>query len=84
MIFFSKKVYRKLAGNWSFLIVTDRNDLDDQIFKNFLDTETLVLSGQEKAKKNQYRAKGSQSKKQLEAALASNKSYFFTTIFNNV
>jgi len=82
MIFFSKKVNRKLVGNWSFLIVTDRNDLDDQIFKNFLDTETLALSGEEKANKNQYRAKGHGSKKQLEEALGTNKSFFFTTIFN--
>ncbi len=82
MIFFSKKVNRKLVGNWSFLIVTDRNDLDDQIFKNFLDTETLALSGEEKSDKNQYRAKGNGSKKQLAEALATNKSFFFTTIFN--
>ncbi|PHS40699.1 MAG: deoxyribonuclease [Sulfurovum sp.] len=82
MIFFSKKVNRKLVGNWSFLIVTDRNDLDDQIFKNFLDTETLALSGEEKSTKNQYRAKGNGSKKQLAEALGTNKSFFFTTIFN--
>ena len=82
MIFFTKKVNRKIVGNWSFLIVTDRNDLDDQIFKNFLDTETLALSGEEKATQNQYRAKGRGSKKQLAEALVTNKSYFFTTIHN--
>ena len=82
MIFFTKKVNRKIVGNWSFLIVTDRNDLDDQIFKNFLDTETLALSGEERASQNQYRAKGRGSKKQLAEALATNRSYFFTTIHN--
>ena len=35
MVFFSQKVLRKLQGNWTFLIITDREDLDDQIYKNF-------------------------------------------------
>jgi type I restriction enzyme, R subunit len=35
MIFFSQKVLRKLPGNHTFLIVTDRKELDDQIYKNF-------------------------------------------------
>jgi type I restriction enzyme, R subunit len=36
MVFFSQKVLRTVAGNWSFLIVTDRDDLDTQIYKNFV------------------------------------------------
>jgi len=35
MVFFSQKVLRKLPGNYTFLIVTDRTDLDDQIYKYF-------------------------------------------------
>ncbi len=35
MVNFSQKVLRKLAGNWTFVIVTDRDDLDTQIYKNF-------------------------------------------------
>ncbi len=35
MVFFAQKVLRKLPGNWTFVIVTDRQDLDDQIYKNF-------------------------------------------------
>jgi type I restriction enzyme R subunit len=35
MVFFSQKILRKLIGNWTFLIITDREDLDDQIYKNF-------------------------------------------------
>jgi type I restriction enzyme R subunit len=35
MIFFSQKVLRKLPGDYTFVIVTDRDDLDDQIYKNF-------------------------------------------------
>ena len=36
MLFFSQKVLRKMAGNWSFVIVTDRDDLDEQAYKEFL------------------------------------------------
>lgn len=35
MIFFAQKVLRNIPGNWSFLIVTDRDDLDTQIYGNF-------------------------------------------------
>lgn len=35
MIFFSQKVLRKFEGNYTFLIVTDRKELDEQIYKNF-------------------------------------------------
>ena len=35
MVFFAQKVHRKLAGNWSFVVVTDRVELDDQIAKTF-------------------------------------------------
>lgn len=35
MVFFSQKVLRKLYGNWTFVIITDREDLDEQIYKNF-------------------------------------------------
>ena len=35
MIFFAQKVHRKLPGNWTFVVVTDRIELDDQIYKNF-------------------------------------------------
>lgn len=35
MLFFSQKVLRKIPGNWTFVVVTDRADLDDQIYKNF-------------------------------------------------
>lgn len=35
MIFFSQKILRKLPGNWTFVVITDRIDLDDQIYKRF-------------------------------------------------
>ena len=38
MVFFSQKVLRKIPGNFTFVIVTDRQDLDKQIYKNFAGT----------------------------------------------
>jgi type I restriction enzyme R subunit len=35
MVFFAQKVLRKITGNWSFVVVTDRVELDDQIAKTF-------------------------------------------------
>lgn len=42
MVFFSQKVLRKLPGNYTFLIVTDRNELDGQIYKNFASTGVVA------------------------------------------
>lgn len=42
MIFFSNKIFRKIPGNYTFLIVTDRIDLDDQIYKNFEKTGAIT------------------------------------------
>jgi type I restriction enzyme R subunit len=42
MAFFSQKVLRKLTGNWTFLVITDRNDLDSQIYKNFANTGVVT------------------------------------------
>jgi type I restriction enzyme R subunit len=38
MVFFAQKVLRKLAGNWTFVIVTDRVELDTQIAGTFKTT----------------------------------------------
>ncbi len=35
MVFFAQKVLRKVAGNWTFVVVTDRVELDEQIAKTF-------------------------------------------------
>ena len=36
MAFFAEKVRRKLEGNFTFFLMTDRNDLDSQIYKTFI------------------------------------------------
>ncbi len=41
MIFMARKVFHKFTGNYTFVIVTDREDLDGQIYRNFLDTGTV-------------------------------------------
>lgn len=42
MIFFSQKVLRKFKGNYTFLIVTDRKELDEQIYKNFAEVGAVT------------------------------------------
>ena len=41
MIFYARKIFRKVNGNFSFVVVTDRKDLDGQIYRNFLNTRTI-------------------------------------------
>ena len=35
MVFFAQKVLRTVTGNWTFVVATDRVELDDQIAKTF-------------------------------------------------
>jgi type I restriction enzyme R subunit len=44
MVFFAQKVLRKLAGNWTFVVVTDRVELDVQIAKTFKATGAVSQS----------------------------------------
>lgn len=41
MVFFAQKILRKIPGNWTFVIVTDRNELDEQIYKTFAATDAV-------------------------------------------
>ena len=75
MIFFSKKIQRKVTGNWSFLIITDRKDLDSQIYRNFVETETIVETKEQK--ENYYRPA---DRDKLQEYLQSNRSYIFALI----
>src|SRR6266480_3159572 len=42
MIFYARKIFRKQTGNFTFVVVTDREDLDGQIYRNFLHTGTVT------------------------------------------
>jgi type I restriction enzyme R subunit len=44
MIFFTQKVLRKTPGNWTFVVVTDRKELDHQIYKTF-QTSGIITEG---------------------------------------
>ncbi len=42
MMFFAQKVLRKLPGHYTFVILTDRRELDDQIYKTFADASAVT------------------------------------------
>ncbi|WP_412559210.1 type I restriction endonuclease subunit R [Thalassospira sp. MIT1370] len=42
MVFFTQKILRTVPGNWTFLIVTDRDELDSQIYKTFAATGAVT------------------------------------------
>ncbi|MFI5093733.1 MAG: type I restriction endonuclease subunit R [Candidatus Acidiferrales bacterium] len=71
MVFFSQKIHRKLAGNWTFLIVTDRQELDGQIYKNFAGVGA-VTEPEERAR--------AQSGEHLKELLREDHRYLFTLI----
>ena len=70
MVMFARKVKRKLNGNFTFLVITDREDLDTQIHKNFVRTEVIGA-------KEECQPKNSA---QLREFLKSNKAFIFTLI----
>ncbi len=70
MVMFARKVRRKVEGNFTFLVITDRADLDTQIYKNFVRTEVI-------GDKEECQPKNGQ---QLRDYLQTNKSFIFTLI----
>jgi type I restriction enzyme R subunit len=70
MVMLCRKIFHKLNGNYTFLIITDRDDLDRQIYRNFLNTGVTT-------EKQSSRPKNGQ---QLRDFLGSNKRYIFTLI----
>lgn len=70
MVMFVRKVKRKLHGNFTFLVITDREDLDAQIHKTFVRTEVI-------GDKEECQPKNST---QLRDFLRSNKPMVFTLI----
>lgn len=70
MVMFARKVKRKMHGNFTFLVITDREDLDTQIHKNFVRTEVIGANEECRPKNG----------KQLREFLQTNKSFVFTLI----
>jgi type I restriction enzyme R subunit len=71
MVFFTKKVRRKLGGNFTFIVCTDRDDLDKQIY------DTFAGCGLANNDKDTCRASSAEHLQQL---LGEHKAYLFTLI----
>ncbi len=71
MVFFTRKVHRKLGGNFTFLILTDREDLDSQIYKTFAGC-SVVNNDRDPCRAS--------SGDHLSRLLAEHKSYIFSLI----
>ena len=70
MVMFVRKVKRKLHGNFTFLVITDRDDLDTQIHKTFVRSEVI-------GEKEECQPKNAA---QLREFLSGNKPMVFTLI----
>lgn len=70
MAMFTRKVHRKLGGNFTFLVLTDRDDLDTQIYKTF--SNCGVVSEQEQCR--------AASGHHLNELLSQHKAYIFSLI----
>ena len=53
MMFFAQKVLRKIPGNWTFVVVTDRQELDGQIYKHFA-SAGVVTEGRAQAESSRH------------------------------
>jgi type I restriction enzyme R subunit len=69
MMFFAQKVLRKIPGNWTFVVVTDRQELDGQIYKHFA-SAGVVTEGRAQA----------ESSRHLRQLLTEDHRYVFTLI----
>jgi type I restriction enzyme, R subunit len=70
MVMFTRKVHRKLGGNFTFLVLTDRDDLDTQIYKTYAGCG--VVSEQEPCR--------AASGRHLNVLLTQHKAYVFSLI----
>ncbi|MGE0513357.1 MAG: type I restriction endonuclease subunit R [Hyphomicrobiaceae bacterium] len=71
MVMFAEKVLRRLGGNWTFVVVTDRQELDDQIAQTFASVGALTKP---------IKDAQAQSRAHLRQLLAGQERYVFTLI----
>lgn len=71
MVMFAEKALRRLGGNWTFVVVTDRQELDDQIAGTFAATGALTKD---------IKDAQAQSRAHLRELLAGQERYVFTLI----
>jgi type I restriction enzyme R subunit len=72
MVFFAQKILRKVPGNWTFVVVTDRVELDDQIAKTFKACGAVTEA--------ESKVCHAQSGAELRQLLSENHRYVFTLI----
>src|SRR5208337_1675983 len=72
MVFFAQKIFRRLAGNWTLVIITDRAELDDQIARTF-----KACGAVSETESDQCHAESSMHLREL---LTGNHRYVFTLI----
>jgi type I restriction enzyme R subunit len=72
MVFFAQKVLRRIPGNWTFVVVTDRAELDGQIARTFKETGAVS----EADSKTSHAGTGAH----LRQLLTENHRYVFTLI----
>lgn len=70
MVFFAQKILRKVPGNWTFVVVTDRVELDEQIARTFAACGAV----------SDAQAAHASSGAHLREMLAGNQRYVFTLI----
>ena len=71
IVFYTQKIHRKIGSNFTFVICTDRTDLDGQLYKNFAGCG-LVDNDQDPVRAG--------SGKELRSLLGQHKAYVFTLI----
>lgn len=75
MVFFCQKIHRKFTGSYTFLIVTDREELDKQIYGTFSGVSAVPRI--KVGSKNTLKANSGKNLKEL---LSSDQRYLFTMI----
>ena len=70
MLFFAQKVLRKMSGHWTFVVVTDRKELDNQIYKTFASASGVLTQQKVHAENIQH----------LRQLLSEDHRYIFTLI----
>ena len=71
MVMFAEKVLRRLGGNWTFVVITDRQELDEQIAGTFAAVGALTRLVKDCQ---------AQSRAHLRELLSGNERYVFTLI----
>jgi type I restriction enzyme R subunit len=70
MLFFTRKVHRCIGGNFTFLVVTDRDDLDSQIYKTYVSCDVVSEKDDSRAASGTH----------LKALFTQHKGYIFSLV----